>query len=264
VERRVVWLWLALAMGLTLGVELVVLEGDIGRMNTVFKCYYQVWTLLAVGAAAAAVWAAERGAMWRVEWQQVWAAVAAFLIFSAVLFPLMSIPARVKDRITKATGPTLDGMAYMRYGRVWDVLGEVDLRPDYEAIVWLQENVEGSPVILEGLGAREYLWGNRVSIYTGLPAVVGWRWHQVQQRMAAGAAKVEQRHLDVNECYETLDLLRAEEILRRYDVRYIYVGPYERLYYSPEGLAKFDEMVDLGMLRVVYDRAGVRIYEVIR
>jgi len=264
VERRLIWLWLALAMGLTLAVEVVVLEGDIGRMNTVFKFYYQVWTLLAVGSAAAAVWAAERVAAWKVEWQQVWAAAAAVLFFSALLFPLMSIPARVRDRITRATGPTLDGMAYMRYGQVWDVLGEVDLRPDYEAIVWLQENVEGSPVILEGLGAREYLWGNRVSIYTGLPTVVGWRWHQVQQRMAAGGMKVEQRHLDVNECYETLDLLRAEEILRQYDVQYIYVGPYERLYYSAEGLAKFDEMVDLGMLRAVYDRAGVRIYEVVR
>ncbi|HHS96734.1 MAG TPA: hypothetical protein ENK08_02370 [Chloroflexi bacterium] len=262
VERRLIWSWLALAMGLTLGVELVVLEGDIGRMNTVFKFYYQVWTMLAVGAAAAAVWAVERVAAWRVEWQQVWSAVAAVLLFSALLFPLMSIPARVKDRITKATGPTLDGMAYMEYGRVWDVLGEVDLRPDYEAIVWLLDNVEGSPVVLEGLGAREYLWGNRVSVYTGLPSVVGWRWHQVQQRMAAGAADVEQRQMDVNECYETLDVGLAETILRRYDVRYVYVGPYERLYYSPDGLAKFDEMADLGMLRVVYDREGVRIYEV--
>mgnify|MGYP000601390176 CR=1 FL=1 len=251
-----------MGLGLTLLVEVVVLKGDIGRMNTVFKFYYQVWTLLAVGAAATTVWVAERAVEWRVEWQQVWSATMAAILFGMALFPMMSIPARVKDRIAPEVGPTLDGMAYMRYGRVWDVVGEVDLAPDYEAIVWMQENIEGSPVILEGLGEREYLWGNRVSIYTGLPAVVGWRWHQVQQRMAGGAAEVERRHLDVPECYVTTDVERAWEILQKYGVRYVTVGPYERLYYPPEGLAKFDEMAARGMLRVVYDRMGVKIYEV--
>lgn len=263
-QRRLVWLFVALALALTLAVEIVVLEGDIGRMNTVFKFYYQVWTLLSVATAAATVWVLDRVVRWPVRRQHAWSALLGALLFAAALFPAMSIPAKVKDRITDLTGPTLDGMAYMEHGKVWDVLGEVDLRPDYEAIVWMLDHIEGSPVVLEGLGAREYLWGNRVSVYTGLPTVVGWRWHQVQQRMAAGAGEVDQRHLDVNECYETVDTLRAEQILRRYGVCYIYVGPYERLYYSPEGLAKFDEMVDLGVLRVVYDRMGVKIYEVLR
>ena len=119
-------------------------------------------------------------------------------------------------------------------------------------------------MILEGLGAYEYLWGNRISIYTGLPTVVGWRWHQVQQQMAATGGRVERRHMDVSECYQTTDGDRAWEILGRYEVRYVYVGSYEKLYYSPEGLAKFDAMAAAGMLRVVYDRDGVKIYEVIR
>jgi uncharacterized membrane protein len=140
----------------------------------------------------------------------------------------------------------------------------VDLRPDYEAIVWLQENVEGSPVILEGLGEREYLWGNRVSIYTGLPTVVGWRWHQVQQRMATvGAGRVNDRRVDVQTAYLTLVPEETLGILERYDVRYVYVGPYERLYYDAQGLAKFDAMVAEGHLELVYDRDGVKIYRVI-
>jgi len=264
VERRMVWLALGAAMGLALAVEIVVLEGDIGRMNTVFKFYFQIWTLLAVGTAAAVVWLAERMRGWTEGGRQVWWGVMGVLLFGMALFPAMSIPAKVKDRFTDATGPTLDGMAYIQYARTWDVAGEVDLSPDYGGIVWLQENVQGSPVILEGLGAREYLWGNRISIYTGLPTVVGWRWHQVQQRMAANPGQVEQRHLDVNECYGTMDPDRAWQIIQKYGVRYIYIGPYERLYYDPRGLAKFGTMAADGRLRVVYNQGGVKIYEVVR
>jgi uncharacterized membrane protein len=74
---------------------------------------------------------------------------------------------------------------------------------------------------------------------------------------------VETRRAYVQECYTTTITAYAWEILRRYDVGYVYVGPYERLYYSAEGLAKFDQMVAEGYLRLVYDWDGVKIYEVI-
>ena len=36
------------ALAMTMGVEVVVLSGDIGRQNTVFKFYIQVWLILSV------------------------------------------------------------------------------------------------------------------------------------------------------------------------------------------------------------------------
>jgi len=264
---RFVWVMVGTAMALSLGVEVVVLDGDIGRMNTVFKFYLQVWVLLALAAAVSLAWIWERARSWSLAVRRIWWAAMTLLVLGGVLFLPLGIRARAIDRMAPEAGNRLDGMAFMRYA---EVVGgpQGDTRPisltgDYHAIRWMQENIEGSPVILEGLGWREYLWANRVSVYTGLPAVVGWRHHQAQQRVGVDGDMVTWRRDDVNECYSTTDVARAEEILEQYDVRYIYVGEYERAYYDAQALAKFDQMVERGLLQPVYDEQGVMIYEML-
>ena len=74
---------------------------------------------------------------------------------------------------------------------IWNMLStatngdEMDLSQDYRAIRWMQENVRGSPVIVEANLRALYHWGSRFSNFTGLPGVVGWEWHQQQQRRSA-------------------------------------------------------------------------------
>lgn len=264
--EQALWLMVAVAMALSMGVEVIVLKGDVGRMNTVFKFYLQVWILLSVAAAASLSWLWRQTPRWRVSWGRVWWALMAALAAGGALFLPFGVRARAADRIAPETGVTLDGTAFMKHATVHDG-PEVDMRDialsgDYQAIRWMQETIEGSPVIMEGLGRREYLWANRVSVYTGLPTVVGWRWHQVQQRSGVGGDMVAWRRDDVNICYATGSIAEAERILERYGVRYVVVGPYERAYYGPVGLAKFDRMAEQDLLRVAYDADGVTIYEV--
>ena len=121
---------------------------------------------------------------------------------------------------------------------MWTPRGRLDLASDLEAIRWLQAEVPGSPVVLEA-ATPEYRWGGRVSIYTGLPSVVGWKWHQEQQRWGYREA-VGERIRDVESIYGGPDAAAALSLMQKYGVEYVYLGQLERLYYPEAGLAKFE------------------------
>jgi YYY domain-containing protein len=266
-RRRLLWLMVGLAMAISTAVEIVVVKGDIGRQNTVFKFYLQVWIMLSIVAAVSVAWLYERSWRWRAGLRCVWWGALALLVLGGALFLPLGIHARAVDRISPDTGLTLDGMAFIKYSKIQDGPEgdprELFLYGDYAAIRWMQDNIQGSPVIVEGLGWREYLWANRVSIYTGLPAVVGWRWHEVQQRPLLPSDEVDERRSAVPAFYGTTDIASALDFLKRYGVRYIYVGGYEQAYFDPASLGKFDTMVEEGLLRLAYDSHGVKIYEVL-
>ena len=102
-------------------------------------------------------------------------------------------------------------MAYMRVATYDDQHGPIDLsQDDYEGIEWLRHNVEGTPAIVEGR-ADLYRWGGRFSIYTGLPAVLGWDWHQKQQRGDCGFM-VDQRAAEVDAFYTDARRDRRSEL----------------------------------------------------
>ncbi|MEX0761686.1 MAG: DUF2298 domain-containing protein [Dehalococcoidia bacterium] len=249
-----------MALGIGAAVDVITVKGDIGRMNTVFKFYLQAWWLLGLASAyfmwlmASSGWFSPgRLTITRAAWM----AVLALLALGMMVYPVLGTKARVDDRFV-TSGLGLDGMDFMDEATYSEPMGTLHLGNDRDAIEWLQRNVEGSPVIVEGL-TDMYRWGNRVSVYTGLPAVVGWDWHQRQQRVDYAWA-VTQRRSQVEQFYNTQDVTQAIKFLDRYEVRYVYVGDLERLYYSEEGLAKFDQMEDRG-LRPAYEDDAVTIYE---
>ena len=274
-RARLLWFWVGTALALCIAVEVIVLKGDIGRMNTVFKFYLQVWMLLALSAAVATETIFHRVSLaispdistpqklWRMT-QDILFGVLGLILAAMAMYPLLAIPARAKDRWRPEAPHTLDGMAFMPYALQYEHGGEVPLDVEYRVIRWFQDNVEGTPIIIEGQAEREYLWGNRVSVYTGLPTVVAWRWHQVQQRMVMPGFTVETRQQDVRDFYNTISPEFARDILEKYDVDYIVLTPYERAYMLVESTWKFTEMVERGWLSVAYEEPEAVVYKVIR
>jgi YYY domain-containing protein len=266
--RRIVLILIAGALSLTLVVEFIVLDGDIGRMNTVFKFYMQVWIMLSIvsGVSAVSAWPALKT---RPKLRRVWGVTLALMLLAAALYPVLATKAKWDIRMNPAAPKTLDSMAFMKVTSYNDVgfdgtSRNVDLIYDYDAIQWMQKNIEGTPVIAEAHGSNPYRSvANRVAMYTGLPAIVGWDWHQRQQRAVMPSSLITNRIIDVNNLYNTPDVNQALEILRKYNVKYVYAGQLEWIYYQPQGLIKFDQMVEQGILDEVYRNGGVSIYEVI-
>jgi uncharacterized membrane protein len=261
--KRLVLFLMGTGLVLTLAVEVIVLEGDIGRMNTVFKFYLQAWVLLAIASAAGLGWMipvmAEKMPK---EWYRVFQAVLIALLFCGALYPIMASRDKITDRMAKDAPHVLDGMAYMQYAEYNDQ-GEVySLAEDYAAIQWMQENVQGSPVIMEG-NTVEYRWGNRYTIYTGLPSVVGWNWHQRQQRTVTPSTWVTDRVDDINLFYNTTDIETARDLLAKYDVGYIVVGRMEQVYYMEDGLRKFQRL-EGDLWEVVFQQGQTSIYKVLQ
>ncbi len=248
----------AMAALIAIGIDFVTVEGDIGRMNTLFKYYLEVWVFLAI-AAAYMLW--RLGSSWlprlRPGPAAAWLFVLALLVGCSLIYTVLGARDRLDDRFADLP-PTLDGTAYMTVAEHWEKGELFPLVWDYQAIRWLQDNVEGSPVVLEA-HMDQYRWGGRIANYTGMPTVLGWPWHQIQQRYGY-RQQVHERAAHVRLAYETTDTTIAADLLKRYDVAYVVVGELERLNYPAEGLAKFERMAESGMLRKVYENEGTSIF----
>jgi YYY domain-containing protein len=234
--RVSVFVLLLLATGalLTLSVEYVFLRDIfLTRMNTVFKFYFQAWVVWAVAGGYILARLLRQGRM-------AVASIALCVIALGLLYPSLAIPARADEY---GGVPTLDGSAYL-----------FEMQPDdFAAIAWLNENVEGAPVILEAPGGS-YAYEGRVSAHTGLPTLLGWAGHELQWR--GDYDEQARREPDIETLYTSVQPEEVLTLLDKYGISYIYVGSLERSRYPAAGLAKFAGLTD-----VVYKAGAVTIYQ---
>jgi YYY domain-containing protein len=259
--KRFVLFLIGTTLLITIIVELVVVSGDIGRQNTIFKFYLQGWLMLAVSAGAAFAWTLPAFLEWLPGWRLFWQTAMIFLISGAALFTVSGTAGKIRDRWIIEAPRTLDSITYMNYAHYDDYGKRLDLSEDYRAIRWMQDHITGSPVIVEASNCIEYHWCTRFTVHTGLPGVIGWNWHQRQQRVFT-SPWVENRVLEVAEFYNTVDVRSARDFLDKYNVRYVVVGQLERAAYDFKGLAKFD-LYDEQYWNEVYNDGATTIYEVL-
>jgi uncharacterized membrane protein len=223
------------------------------RMNTIFKVYYQAWTLLAVATGYAVIQiVAVRIGDRREAWRLPATAALALLLVATMAYPIYGSNARTDE--FRATS-SLDGLAFVRNAAP----GE------YAGIVWAREHIPAGSVVAEAPGCSygEYfgLPHDRVSAFAGVSTPLGWGGHESQWRGGDPAllGELGPRTEDVNRLFATTDEAEARAIMDRHGIDYVYVGLFEREGYGaggigadceagggypPEGLAKFDSMME--------------------
>ncbi len=219
---------------MVLAPEFVYLRDVFGaRMNTVFKFYYQAWMLWSLSAAFAAILIFKTG-----RWFSR-SLVVVFLLLGLV-YPVLAFPTKT-DGFSPPNGFTLDASAY--FSRLY---------PDEDAAIrWLSQAPFG--VVAEAVGGQ-YSGYARVSTLSGQPAVLGWPGHQGQWR--GGYEEVGSREPDMRTLFETPNWTDALAIIRRYNIRYIFVGSLETSTYALN-LEKFNQNLPVG-----FEQGGIRVFVV--
>jgi YYY domain-containing protein len=242
-SQRVATIMLSFAFAVTAGTDIVYVWD---RMNTIFKFYLEAWFLFSAACAAAVIdlWQGLiRSPLLRRGWKLGLTALVALALFTAG----SGVWAVANTRRVQTPRPTLDGTAYLAEHSPHD-------RAAYE---WLNENIAGIPVIAEAQGPS-YQEFSRVAMNTGLPTVLGWDYH-VHQR-AQRWPDINKRKEDLKKLYTSDNQQVVAEILRKYHVALVYVGPLERRTYQGANLERFNEWTDV--LQPVYSNAGATIFAV--
>ncbi|MBQ9119390.1 MAG: hypothetical protein IJY09_04955 [Lachnospiraceae bacterium] len=208
-------------IGLVLIPELVyvkdIYSGDYKRANTMFKLTYQSYIMFGMCISYILV----KLIGYARSYAQRAAGVAIALCFATTLgYFGNATNGWFGDVTQKERYEGLDASAF-----VYD-----ESEADAEAIAWLNENIEGTPVVLEAHG-DSYTYYQRVSVLTGLPTVLGWRTHEWLWRSDASGGfpeVVSEREDDVCTIYTSEDETEVRYLIEKYDIEYIYVGESER------------------------------------
>lgn len=233
-------LLVATGLGLTFATEFFFVRDRFGsRMNTIFKLYYQAWVMLALASAFGVYYLLQR---WRGVVRWAWMGALVVLLLMGMVYPVAAGYTRA-GRFQRSA--TLDGLAYLQAYQP----------SEYAAIQWLNENVTDAPVVLEAPGGSYRPETNRISSATGLPTLLGWDFHEFQWWDVI--PEKDQREKDTAIIYQSTDVTRVQQLLDKYDIEYVVVGPFERQKYGLTAVQinKFDHFMER-----VFDQDSIRIY----
>lgn len=203
------------------------------RANTMFKLGYQAFIMLSLSTSFAIVYMVRKGK------KILWVPTTLVFLSLIMMYPYFAVQSYFGELKNKKS---LDGIGYLKQTRP----------DDYEGIMWINENIKGQPVILEAQGDSYTDYG-RISANTGLPTPLGWTVHEWLWR---GDYSYPQSRLgDIVTLYEG-HLSQTLQLIKKYNISYIYVGGLEREKYQNLNESKFETIGE-----VIFQKNNTRIYK---
>ena len=209
------------------------------RANTMFKLGYEAFMMLGISTAyiITRIVSSIKYQVLSINLTKkilytLYCILASSLLLLVAIYPYFAVSSYYGEL---KTYKGLNGISYLQ-----------SLYPtDYEAILWIQKNIKGQPVILEAVG-ESYTDYARVSANTGLPTILGWPVHEWLWRGSYDEAG--KRVSEVERIYTTTNINEARELLKTYNVEYIFIGTLERQKYPT-------------LQEEIFKTLGVLIYE---
>lgn len=212
------------AMGLVLTPEVIYMSdiyaGDYKRSNTMFKLTYQAYILFGLSMG----YILTRFILLKeTRRQRRYALIGLVMLLWTAGYSPVSVKAWFGDI---GNEDRYQGMRADQY--IYEEQPE-----DAAAISWLNDYVQGRPVILEANG-DSYTIYNRVSVLTGMPTVLGWHTHEWLWHNTV--IHVDERAEDIRVIYTSQDEEVVRSLLSEYEVEYLFIGTCEYEKYMEQGM----------------------------
>lgn len=251
------------------------------RANTVFKFGYHAWmifgitTASVVGLSWMSISKVVKNLPLKIVLKSILGIVISIYIFSTSLFtyygfkqgfgPTLpfnfetkSQPCMEEDEVTDKKVFTLDGNYYMC----------TRSKDDLEAINWINDNIDERVTILEAVGSSYTFYG-RLSVNTGMGNPLNWESHQWTWRFGypedvsswkdiievdeetgkrklksidTGMGDISKVSGEVKTMYTSEDIEQTWELLKKYKVKYVYIGDLEKEKYDNIKQDKFEQI----------------------
>ena len=214
------------------------------RANTMFKLVYQSFIMLSLSSGYIIIRLLtddKFSILNRWYWKFAYWFIGLFIFCLVSLYPYFAINSYFGN-LKNYSG--LNGTLYLK-----------SLYPnDYEAILWINKNIKGQPIILEAQG-DSYTDYARISADTGLPTVLGWTVHEWLWR---GTYDIPAPRIpEISRMYESQDLEETKILLKKYNISLVFIGILERQKYPNLNEEKFKS---LG--KIIFEKETTKIYKI--
>lgn len=191
-------------------------SGEHYRANTMFKLTYQAFILFGMVMPYVII---RTLTVVKKLWAQVVSMVLCFILLMTGGFIVRSTKDWFGNIMDRSLRVSTDASVFV----------DQSFPSDFEAIAWLNNTVSGRPVVLEAPG-DSYTGYERVSVATGLPTVRGWYVHEWLWR--SDTELLNERSADIETIYTGEDEQTVRDLIKKYNISYIYIGSLERSMYA--------------------------------
>ncbi|MBR3170742.1 MAG: hypothetical protein IKF22_05740 [Lachnospiraceae bacterium] len=191
-------------------------SGEHYRANTMFKLTYQAFILFGMVMPYVII---RTLTVVKKLWAQVVSMVLCFILLMTGGFIVRSSKDWFGNIMDRSLRVSTDASVFV----------DQSFPSDFEAIAWLNNTVSGRPVVLEAPG-DSYTGYERVSVATGLPTVRGWYVHEWLWR--SDTDLLNERSADIETIYTGEDEQTVRDLIKKYNISYIYIGSLERSMYA--------------------------------